>query len=100
MGLGLGDQGSDQLAQYGSGLPGSDPSGALNYAYHDKPLGRFAFQTLTDPLNLVGTGIVPGLARGAATHLGMEGLPLLAKGLDTLSAADKLPGAVGGRALD
>jgi hypothetical protein len=95
MGLGLGDQGSQQMSdQFGSGAPGSDPSGALNFAYHDNPLGRFAFQTATDPLNLVGMGIPGHLAETGLAHAipGAVGL------LDKASWLDQAPGALAGQA--
>ena len=84
MGLGLGDQGSQVIDQL-------DPHDVDSYAFQDNPLGRFAYETATDPLNLVGTGLIPTGARA----LGLGG-----HALGALEAADKLPGAVSGKALD
>jgi hypothetical protein len=113
MGLGLGDPGSDMLAQFGNGMPSfggtptSDPSSALAFAFNpssfghqydgqDNPLGRFAFQTLTDPLNAVGLGLPGKLAETGLAHTipGAVGL------LDKADWLDKVPGAVTGSALN
>jgi len=101
MGLGLGDPGSEQLATFGGGMPSfggsptSDPTSALSYAYQDNPLGRFAFQTVTDPLNLVGLGLPEKLA---ATGL-MKAIPFADRALGAAGVVDRLPGAATDAAL-
>lgn len=99
MGLGLGDQGSQYLSSLGNGLPGSHPSEALNFGFQDNPLGRFGFQTVTDPLNLLGTGVVPGAAHGLAALTHVTALPGVAHGLGALSFLDKAPGAMTNAAM-
>jgi hypothetical protein len=84
MGLGLGDEGSQVIDQ----LPNNQ---VTNYAFQDNPLGHFAFDTATDPLTYLGTGLIPG----AAKAIGLGG-----SALDALNIADKLPGQITGQALD
>ena len=105
MGLGLGDSGSDALGQYGNGMPSfggaptSDPTGALNFAFNspgsENPIGRFAFQTATDPLNLVGLGLPGKLAETGLAHA----IPGAVSALDKADWLDKLPGLATDKAL-
>jgi hypothetical protein len=80
------------LSQYAN----LDAHQALNTAYQDNPLGRFAFTTLTDPINLVGVGLPEHLAGNALLH----GIPVLGRALDAASVLDKAPGVLGDKGLD
>lgn len=96
MGLGMGDPGSDQLAQLGTGLPGSNPGAALDFMFRDNPVGRFGATTAADPMTYLGLGL-PGRLAGLGL---VKGLPMAEHALQGLDVLDKIPGQATGKVLD